>query len=103
MSEKGEADYRKLIKHLDIQPEEFVMIGNSLKSDVLPVLNIGGHGVHVPYHVTWAHEHIEHHIEHENFRQVQQIRESFLSCFHTGEINRKCIHTKTCLVVRIST
>jgi putative hydrolase of the HAD superfamily len=75
MSEKGEADYRKLIKHLDIQPEEFVMIGNSLKSDVLPVLNIGGHGVHVPYHVTWAHEHIEHHIEHENFRQVQQIRE----------------------------
>jgi putative hydrolase of the HAD superfamily len=75
MSEKGEADYRKLIKHLDIQPEEFVMIGNSLKSDVLPVLNIGGHGVHVPYYVTWAHEHIEHHIEHENFRQVQQIRE----------------------------
>jgi putative hydrolase of the HAD superfamily len=75
MSEKGEADYRKLIKHLDIQAEEFVMIGNSLKSDVLPVLNIGGHGVHVPYYVTWAHEHIEHHIEHENFRQVQQIRE----------------------------
>jgi putative hydrolase of the HAD superfamily len=75
MSEKGEADYRKLIKHLDIQPDEFVMIGNSLKSDVLPVLNIGGHGFHVPYHVTWAHEHIEHNIEHENFRQVQQIRE----------------------------
>jgi putative hydrolase of the HAD superfamily len=75
MSEKGEADYRKLLKHLDIKPEEFVMIGNSLKSDVLPVLNIGGHGYHVPYHVTWAHEHIEHHIEHDNFRQVQQIRE----------------------------
>jgi putative hydrolase of the HAD superfamily len=51
------------------------MIGNSLKSDVLPVLNIGGHGFHVPYHVTWAHEHIEHNIEHENFKQVQQIRE----------------------------
>jgi putative hydrolase of the HAD superfamily len=75
MSEKGETDYRKLLKHLDIQPDEFVMIGNSLKSDVLPVLNIGGHGFHVPYHVTWAHEHIEHHIEHDNFRQVQQIRE----------------------------
>lgn len=75
MSEKGESDYQKLLKHLDISPQEFVMIGNSLKSDVLPVLAIGGHGYHVPYHTTWAHEQIEHHIEHENFRQVQHIRE----------------------------
>ena len=52
MSEKGEADFRKLIKHLDIPPENFLMIGNSLKSDVLPVLNIGGHAFHIPYHIT---------------------------------------------------
>jgi putative hydrolase of the HAD superfamily len=75
MSDKGEADYKKLIKHLDIKPEEFLMIGNSLKSDVLPVLNIGGHAIHVPYHITWAHETIENTIEHENFRQVATIRE----------------------------
>lgn len=75
MSDKQEADYRKLIKHLDILPEEFVMIGNSLKSDVLPVLGIGGHGYHVPYHTTWAHEQVEHNVEHANFRQVQNIME----------------------------
>src|SRR3978361_502891 len=45
MSEKGEEDYLKLIKHLDIRPDEFLMIGNSLKSDVIPVLNIGGHAI----------------------------------------------------------
>lgn len=75
VSEKQEGEYRKLIKHLDIQPHEFVMIGNSLKSDVLPVLNIGGHGFHVPFHTTWEHEKVEAIIEHENFRQLTDIRE----------------------------
>jgi putative hydrolase of the HAD superfamily len=75
MSDKKEADYQKLIRHLDIQPSEFMMLGNSLKSDVLPVLAIGGHAVHIPYHITWDHEKIEHPIEHENFRQVENIRE----------------------------
>ena len=54
MSEKAEADYNKLIRHLDILPSEFMMVGNSIKSDILPVLAIGGHGVHIPYHVTWV-------------------------------------------------
>lgn len=75
MSDKQEKDYIKLIKHLDIAPGEFLMIGNSLKSDVLPVLAIGGHAVHVPYHTTWAHEKIEQSIEHENFRQLTAIKE----------------------------
>ena len=75
MSDKKEDDYKKLIKHLDIKPEEFLMIGNSLKSDVLPVLNVGGHAVHVPYHITWAHETVEATIEHKNFRQTSSIRE----------------------------
>lgn len=75
MSDKQEADYQKLIKHLDILPSEFAMIGNSLKSDVLPVLQIGGHGYHVPYHTTWAHEHIEHNVEHDNFKALQNITE----------------------------
>jgi putative hydrolase of the HAD superfamily len=73
MSDKQEADYLKLIKHLDIQPSQFLMLGNSLKSDVLPVLSIGGHGIHVPYHTTWAHENVEHNVEHPNFRSVQTI------------------------------
>jgi putative hydrolase of the HAD superfamily len=75
MSDKQETDYLGLIKHLDIQPQEFLMIGNSLKSDILPVLAIGGHAVHIPYHTTWAHEKMEQTIEHENFRQVTTIKE----------------------------
>jgi putative hydrolase of the HAD superfamily len=75
MSDKREDDFKKLIRHLDIKPSEFLMIGNSLKSDVLPVLNIGGHAIHVPFHITWAHEMIETTIEHENFRKAEKIRD----------------------------
>lgn len=75
MSEKQESDYHKLIKHLDIKPEHFLMLGNSLKSDIMPVLAIGGHGIHIPYHTTWAHEHVEHTIDHPNFREVKTIKE----------------------------
>jgi putative hydrolase of the HAD superfamily len=75
MSDKQEADFTKLIKHLDVEPSEFLMLGNSLKSDVLPVLAIGGHGVHIPYHITWEHEKIEHHIDHPQFRQIKTITE----------------------------
>lgn len=75
MSDKQESDYLKLIKHLDIQPAEFLMIGNSLKSDILPVLALGGHGIHIPYHTTWAHEQVEHHVDHANFRHVTLISE----------------------------
>jgi putative hydrolase of the HAD superfamily len=70
MSEKDDANYLKLIKHLDIKPDELMMVGNSLKSDIIPVLNVGGYGVHVPYHITWAHEHIDHTIDDEKFKSV---------------------------------
>jgi putative hydrolase of the HAD superfamily len=75
MSDKREADYRKLIGHLDIDPVHFLMIGNSLKSDVLPVLAIGGHAIHIPYHTTWAHEQIDHAVEHVNFRELASARD----------------------------
>ncbi len=75
MSEKAEADYGKLIRHLDIQPSEFLMIGNSLKSDILPVLNLGGHGFHIPYHITWGHEKVEAQINHPNFQELESIRD----------------------------
>ena len=75
MSDKQENDYLKLIRRLDIQPADFLMIGNSLKSDVMPVLSIGGHAVHIPYHTTWAHEHVEHHVDHANFTHAKKIIE----------------------------
>ena len=75
VSEKNETNFRKLVKHLDIRPEEFGMIGNSLKSDIIPVLNIGGYGFHVPYHVLWDHEKIEHKVEHPNLIQLEKLRD----------------------------
>jgi len=56
LSDKQEANYSGLLNHLDINPSEFLMIGNSLKSDVLPLVNIKAHAIHVPFHTTWAHE-----------------------------------------------
>jgi putative hydrolase of the HAD superfamily len=73
MSDKQEIDYSDLIKRLDIQPNEFFMIGNSLKSDVLPVLAIGGHAVHIPFHTTWEHEKINHKVIHENFSTCKKM------------------------------
>jgi len=48
--------YRALLVKYQIPPERFLMVGNSLRSDVLPVVKLGGLGVHIPYHLTWAHE-----------------------------------------------
>ena len=44
---------------MEVNSDEFLMVGNSLKSDILPVLSIGGHAVYVPYHITWQHEIVE--------------------------------------------
>lgn len=68
VSDKTEKQYKKLVKHLDITENEFLMVGNSLKSDVLPVLNIGAHAFHIPFHTTWVHERVNGEIDHPNFR-----------------------------------
>jgi len=56
LSDKKEENYLNLLDHLEIDVREFLMIGNSLKSDVLPIVNIGAQAVHVPFHTTWQHE-----------------------------------------------
>ena len=58
LSEKQESNYEKLLSHLDINPAEFLMIGNSLKSDILPLVNIGASAIHIPFHTTWQHENV---------------------------------------------
>jgi putative hydrolase of the HAD superfamily len=58
MSDKKEKDYLKLVKHLDILPSQLLMIGNSLKSDVLPLIAIGAPAIHIPFHTTWIHEEV---------------------------------------------
>ena len=59
LSEKDEAAYRRVLRRHGVDPAQFVMVGNSLRSDILPVLAIGGHAVYVPYHITWHHEQVE--------------------------------------------
>ena len=76
MSEKDPANYKKLIKHLDIDANQFLMVGNSVKSDILPVLEIGGYVIHIPYHTTWIHEHVENFQgDNERFKTVENLKQ----------------------------
>jgi len=76
LSDKKEVNYSKLLNHLDINPSEFLMIGNSLKSDVLPLVNIKAHAIHVPFHTTWAHEQVtEQETNGKAYKTISSLRE----------------------------
>ena len=62
--------YRRLMLRHGTSPDEFAMVGNSLRSDVLPVIGIGARAFHVPYAVTWAHEHVNIGADHERTYQT---------------------------------
>ena len=76
VAEKDAATYSRVVSSLGAQPEAFCMIGNSVRSDIAPVLQIGGAGVHVPYHVTWALEQAELDTSHPRLARVTEIREA---------------------------
>jgi putative hydrolase of the HAD superfamily len=59
VSEKNETTYANIFRRHDIPAAQFLMVGNSLKSDILPVLRLGGAGAYVPYRLTWAAERVE--------------------------------------------
>ncbi len=74
VSDKTVESYARVLERANVPVDQFVMIGNSLKSDILPVLNLGGHGIHIPYRITWEHERVEktpH--EHDSFYQLESI------------------------------
>lgn len=73
MSDKQPRHYQKLINHLDCKPENFLMVGNSRRSDIVPVLALNAFAVEVPYHTTWIHELHEEPIDHPNFVSVTSI------------------------------
>ncbi len=76
VSEKNDKTYQQLLNKHNIQAKNFWMVGNSVKSDVLPVVNIGGTGVHVPAETTWIHESVELDAETQNsFHTLNSIRE----------------------------
>lgn len=60
LSEKKAENYKRLLEHLEVPPSKLLMVGNSLKSDVLPLLEIGANAVHIPFHTTWNHEVVKH-------------------------------------------
>jgi len=59
VSRKDRATYEGLVAGRGLDPAEFLMVGNSLRSDVVPVAEMGGHAVHIPYTETWAHEKVD--------------------------------------------
>lgn len=75
MSDKQPRNYTKLVNHLDLKPQEFLMIGNSLKSDILPVLEIGGYAFHIPFHTTWIHEQVNEEVQHIHFKELSHASE----------------------------
>jgi putative hydrolase of the HAD superfamily len=73
MSNKQVTNYQKLLAHLDCSPGNFLMLGNSVKSDVLPVLALEAFAGHIPYHTTWMHEQHDETIEHPNLITLTNI------------------------------
>ncbi len=76
VAEKDPATYARVLTRLGTRPARFCMIGNSVKSDIAPVLELGGAGVHVPYHVTWEFERAEVDESHPRLARVREIREA---------------------------
>jgi putative hydrolase of the HAD superfamily len=70
MSDKNEEAYTRLLERLGCSKEEFLMIGNSMKSDIIPVLNIGGNAIYIPFYSTWEHEKVEGEITHPNLYET---------------------------------
>jgi putative hydrolase of the HAD superfamily len=58
--EKDPATYDRILRQIGVEPARFCMVGNSVRSDILPVLALGGHAVHIPYPLLWEHEHVDH-------------------------------------------
>ena len=75
MSDKKEADYQKLLNTVGCAPQNFLMLGNSIKSDILPILNLGGYAAHIPYHITWQYENHEGNVTHPNLLQLKNIKD----------------------------
>ena len=76
VSEKNPQAYQEIINRYQVKPENFLMAGNSLKSDVLPVVAIGGIGVHIPFETTWVHELVaEEELEGKDFVRLSHIGE----------------------------
>lgn len=73
VSDKSTETYATILKRHGLAAQESVMIGNSLRSDVIPMLEIGGWGVYVPHEHTWSYEHADEPSEHPRYRQIDTL------------------------------
>ena len=73
MSEKNCETYKKILTSHGIAVSSFLMIGNSMRSDIVPIVQIGGQAVHIPYYTTWDHEQKHPYIDTNNFKQLKHI------------------------------
>jgi putative hydrolase of the HAD superfamily len=76
VSEKDVSTYRRVMDEAGVAPENFLMIGNSVRSDILPVIELGGHAAHLPYAYTWELEHVaDSDAERMGFHELTSIRQ----------------------------
>jgi putative hydrolase of the HAD superfamily len=75
VSEKDERSYARLLREFGVPAQAFAMVGNSVKSDILPVLALGGLGVHMPYHVTWGLEVVDYEPTHSRMAVVEKAEQ----------------------------
>jgi len=73
VSDKNTETYEKILSRHEITASRFIMIGNSMRSDIVPIVQIGGHAVHIPYYSTWDHEQKHPYIDPKNFKQLKHI------------------------------
>ena len=73
VSEKNKQTYRNILKKINVKPENFLMVGNSLKSDILPVTKIGGTGIYIPFELTWELEKVVYDHKSKAYVQLENI------------------------------
>ena len=73
VSDKNSETYKKILSRHKITVSRFIMIGNSMRSDIVPIVQIGGQAVHIPYYSTWDHEQKHPYIDPKNFKKLKHI------------------------------
>ncbi|HEU4840591.1 MAG TPA: HAD family hydrolase [Ilumatobacteraceae bacterium] len=71
--EKDPATYDRILRQVGVAPDRFCMVGNSVRSDILPVLALGGHAVHIPYPLLWEHEHVDHDEDLDELASIKEL------------------------------
>ena len=74
MPDKNTEVYRRIFAQRGTEPKSAAMVGNSLKSDIVPVLELGAWGIFVPHALTWSLEHVEAPVDHQRFRQIENLK-----------------------------